>query len=219
MGRKMKTWLTVLISVVVTGGLIGGGTYYYLHQKEAKDKNALQAQIDDLNTKVADTEKSLADAQVALTAARTSVSATTSTTQGVSSTYTDKTLGFSFTLPVSYYAFRSENFEGGHSVSIKLGKKNSDGTLDDSQISLTYINVASTLAELEKSTTANNDVIKTSATKVDGQDGVKYELGGMAGGYKVISTKGNSYVTFDNYPSSGSTILDGIVSSFKFGNS
>jgi len=62
----MKTIWVAIISVVITAVLVGGGTYYYLNKKATTDKNALQAQIDDLNIKVTAAEQALSDAQAAL---------------------------------------------------------------------------------------------------------------------------------------------------------
>ena len=45
----MKTIWIVLISVLGTALIAGGGTYYFLNQKAEKDKEDLQVQISDLN--------------------------------------------------------------------------------------------------------------------------------------------------------------------------
>lgn len=47
----MKTFWTIFITVIVMAGL-GAGGYYYLNSKQTKEKNDLQAQIDDLNEKL-----------------------------------------------------------------------------------------------------------------------------------------------------------------------
>ncbi len=52
----MKPWRIILISTLVAGGLAGGGTYYFMNKRMARDKNALQLQIDDLNKKYNDTK-------------------------------------------------------------------------------------------------------------------------------------------------------------------
>ncbi|MCX6812187.1 MAG: hypothetical protein NTW79_01000 [Candidatus Berkelbacteria bacterium] len=49
----MKTWLKILITVILTTAIVGGGTYYYMSRKATRDKNNLQTQIDDLNKQVA----------------------------------------------------------------------------------------------------------------------------------------------------------------------
>ncbi|MCX6812801.1 MAG: hypothetical protein NTW79_04290 [Candidatus Berkelbacteria bacterium] len=45
----MKTFWIVLITVIITGGIVGGSMYYYLNSKSNKQKTDLQAQIDNLN--------------------------------------------------------------------------------------------------------------------------------------------------------------------------
>ena len=62
-GGRVKTIWIILISVVVFGGLIGGGTYYLVNTKVTKDKIDLQAQINNLNTRISNTEKSPTDTQ------------------------------------------------------------------------------------------------------------------------------------------------------------
>jgi hypothetical protein len=52
----MKSIWVILITVIATAGLVGGGTYYFLNKKATDDKNALQAQIDGLAKKVADAD-------------------------------------------------------------------------------------------------------------------------------------------------------------------
>jgi hypothetical protein len=52
----MKSFWTILITVLVTGGLVGGGTYYYLNKKATDDKKNLQSQIDKLNKKLTTTK-------------------------------------------------------------------------------------------------------------------------------------------------------------------
>ena len=65
MEEKMKTIWIVLISFVATAVIVGGGTYALANKKATTDKNKLQAQINDLNTKLTTATKSLATAQAA----------------------------------------------------------------------------------------------------------------------------------------------------------
>lgn len=67
----MKTIWVVLITLVATAVIVGGGSYYFLNKKATNDKNSLQSQIDDLNAKLATAEKSLADSQVSSVATTT----------------------------------------------------------------------------------------------------------------------------------------------------
>lgn len=65
----MKTWIKALFAVILISGVAGGGTYYFVNKKANTDKNNLQSQIDNLNTKLAATTTSLAAAQAAKTLA------------------------------------------------------------------------------------------------------------------------------------------------------
>jgi len=53
----MKPIWTILITVVATAAVVGGGTYYLINKSADKDKSDLQAQIDDLNAKVTSATK------------------------------------------------------------------------------------------------------------------------------------------------------------------
>ncbi|MCX6812607.1 MAG: hypothetical protein NTW79_03225 [Candidatus Berkelbacteria bacterium] len=89
----MKPVWIIVISVVITAGIIGGGTYYFLNKKTINDKDALQSQITDLN-------KKLTDAQ---TTASSTTSTTTPTTTDETASWTkykSDDLGISFKFPV-----------------------------------------------------------------------------------------------------------------------
>jgi hypothetical protein len=105
----MKAIWTILITVVATAAVVGGGTYYLINKSANKDKSDLQAQIDDLNVKVS---------SVAVTSGKTVTSGTTvnsgtTVSTGVAATtgttavnptagwktYTNATYGFSVEYP------------------------------------------------------------------------------------------------------------------------
>lgn len=80
----MKPFLAVVLTIVIMAGLAGGG-YYYLNKQQTKEKNDLQAQIDDLNAKlVAEKKASEAAAAVDTTSWKT---------------YSSTNYGFSFKYP------------------------------------------------------------------------------------------------------------------------
>lgn len=89
----MKTAWAVVISFVIIAVVVGGGTYYFVHEQGTKEKNFLQTQINDLSTKLATTEKSLADAQAAAT-----LKAETADWE----TYTNTAVGFALKYPTSW---------------------------------------------------------------------------------------------------------------------
>ncbi|MCX6812602.1 MAG: PsbP-related protein [Candidatus Berkelbacteria bacterium] len=102
----MKPVWMIVISVVITAGVIGGGTYYLVNSKATKDKDNLQSQITDLNKKVADAEQSLATAQSATATTTPTTTPTTSTATTTDptaewKTYTNATYKFSVKYPSS----------------------------------------------------------------------------------------------------------------------
>lgn len=103
----MKAIWIVVISVVATVVIAGGGTYYLVNAKATKDKDNLQSQITDLNKKID-------DSQVALVAAEATSAGTAATTTTVTpdptagwSTFSDATLGFSIKYPTTWTAEKS----------------------------------------------------------------------------------------------------------------
>lgn len=60
----MKNWIKVLLSVIITAGVVGYGTYYSLNKKATTDKNNLQAKIVGRDSQIAKLEKQLIDEQV-----------------------------------------------------------------------------------------------------------------------------------------------------------
>ncbi len=95
----MKRFWIILISFVLTAVIVGGGTYYLTNAKATKDKDALQTQINDLNTKVADAEKTLADAEIKAEFAKQYAGW---------QTFTSKDYGVSFQYPKSWPVARAE---------------------------------------------------------------------------------------------------------------
>lgn len=89
-----KIWV-VLITVLVTAGLIGGGGYYYLNKKFSDEKATLNKQISDLNDEI-DALKNPASSS--------STTDTTATADPTSDwkTYTNAKYGISFKYPKSW---------------------------------------------------------------------------------------------------------------------
>ncbi len=106
----MKIFWKYLILILVTAGIVGGLTYYFVNKKATADKNNLQSQINDLNTKYIAALKSLtaAKATTSTTTSSTTASSSTATTPATTSaapaaaswkSYTNADYGFSFTFP------------------------------------------------------------------------------------------------------------------------
>lgn len=94
----MNPMVKMILTVVVTGLVIGGGTYWYVNNKATTDKAALQSGIDGLNKTLADLEKPVS---------------TTTTPSTTSSTYKKVTRGgdFSFEVPNTWSVFISGDIE------------------------------------------------------------------------------------------------------------
>lgn len=141
----MKNWLLVLLTVIVTGGLVGGGTYYYLNQKSDKDTAALQAQIDTLNT-----EKEA----LATTAAATATTAETATT-APANTYTNTDYGFSFVYPEGWTTAENPYITASTGVVSSINYRNPADTLANKKIdcvqneAVSWANPAPTKAECQ----------------------------------------------------------------------
>ncbi|MFA7253331.1 MAG: PsbP-related protein [Patescibacteria group bacterium] len=106
----MKPIWLVVISVLVTGGLVGGGTYYLVNTRASSDKDAMKVQIDELSKKYDEVKAELAsdDSAVANKITSTSDSATqpqiTTSTDATSdlSTYNNDDLGITLKYPKNW---------------------------------------------------------------------------------------------------------------------
>lgn len=61
----MNTYLKIVLSVLLTAAIVGGGTYAILQKRANDDKATLQANIDTLNAQVTTLQKQVADAATA----------------------------------------------------------------------------------------------------------------------------------------------------------
>jgi len=102
----MKPWLKIVLTIVITGGVVGGITYYFVNKNATADKNNLQSQIDDLNKKLSDAKTALTTAQTVASSTSNSSISSTSTSVADSATtsttwknYSNTAYGFSMTFP------------------------------------------------------------------------------------------------------------------------
>lgn len=73
----MRTFWIVLITLIVTAGLVGGGGWWYMKNKAAKEKKDLQTQIDNLNKQINELKSSSSTSTSASTATSTAKDSTT----------------------------------------------------------------------------------------------------------------------------------------------
>lgn len=109
----MSTVWKIVIAVVVTLAVAGGGTYYYMNQKATSEKDELQSQIDDLN-------KQVEDLQTAATSAVDISSEATTDEIADWKTYANSTYGFSFKYPAELTVSDQLDQTGNWNVSKKL---------------------------------------------------------------------------------------------------
>ncbi|MDO8444388.1 MAG: hypothetical protein Q7S80_02705 [bacterium] len=107
----MSTWLKYALLIIITVGIVGGGTYYMLNKNATTDKKNLQTQIDDLNKKIT-------EANTVLTAAQTAGW----------KTYTDTTYNYSFKYPNTWTAGAQSN----NAKVIYFGTVGGDSTIPNS---------------------------------------------------------------------------------------
>lgn len=133
--------------------------------------------------------------------------------------YTNKELGFSFEIPKDLVVFVFESFEGGYFANVDLGKKLNDQVFSYNDLSVRASSdgvYVSTLADLKDKYAKDNFITKTTLIKIGGQNGYKFELGGIAEGFGAITTNGKVNIEIIEYPSSDSETMDEIISSFRF---
>jgi len=90
----MKLWVSILVTVLVTAGISGGGTYYFVNKKVTADKDSLQSQITELEKKLAEKE------------AATTVASETADWK----TYINSSYKFSFKYPSNFYTASPDGY-------------------------------------------------------------------------------------------------------------
>jgi hypothetical protein len=97
---NMNSMWKMVLTVLVTALVIGGGTYWYVNDKATTDKAALQTTIDGLNANVTALNKKVAD----LTPSTTTTPSTPTTTDPTADwkTYANSTYSYSFKYPTNW---------------------------------------------------------------------------------------------------------------------
>lgn len=103
-----KIWV-VVISVVVTAIIVGGGVYWYEKNKSDKDKATLNTQISDLNARIATLASQTADAVTAKTAADAQAAADAAAATAAANAwknYTNADYGFHLTFTDGWTGYK-----------------------------------------------------------------------------------------------------------------
>lgn len=207
MPTRMVIGIAVLVAVV-----FGGGTYAYVSNKVAKEKNDLNAQITELQSKSSNT--------VAAPTTTTPSSNSSSTESSAATTYSHPELKYSLTLPSGYIGVDKYDCEGTCNSDLTLAKKVANGYYSDSNVSLQYYKSSNTLdKEADDYRNANKgDILEESDVKINGVAAKKFKVGGMAGGYDYLALSNGYILKIRQYPSNADNqkVLDSIISTFQF---
>ena len=224
----MKSLWVILISVLVTGGLVGGGTYYFINLQSTKDKDALEAQVNGLNSKIADTEKLLADS---LATAETAAVATSATASW--KTYTSTNYGFSLKYPKDWTVSEPIN----NSIALRSATTNQwytenannsavDGIAND--ITITFYNTisdadinadksAKTIADLVNQTGSGRSGV--TQTIFSGGTAYEYTIAGMTSSYEIMAGNNDHVYTIGSNAETKTNLTEiqkQIIASFSF---
>lgn len=180
----MKSIWIVVITVIITGGIVGGGGYYYLNSKATKEKNDLQAQIDDLNAKIK-------AAQTALSTDSSISTSTTAATEETASwkTYTNSAFGFSIKYPSDYFSSEASSFTPNDGVFI-----NSSADAEGALVSVEAQSASGSLDVNVAGRTSDSSFSEATKTTLAGVAAYEGVSQGMFSSYGIIVMKGLNIV-------------------------
>lgn len=112
----MKTIWIVLLTVIISGGVIGGGTYYLVNAKETKDKDSLQAQIDNLSVTLSQKQTELTNLTNTTTSGSTNSTASSETASWKTFTSTKFSIKYPSTWTAKDYPSSGDNEAGLYST-------------------------------------------------------------------------------------------------------
>lgn len=226
----MRPIVKMILTVVVTALVIGGGTYWYVNNKATTDKTALQSTIDGLNANVTALNKKVTDlTPTAVTPSAPAPTTTTPTTASEptakSNTYTNTKLGFSFKYPTDWNVHVTSDETTGNSFVADITP--ADGkllyTIGFSHTILNYDNkdINTQFTYLKSSAYSGNTDFKV----LTSQSGITYsgvDKGGSKQNQALFAT-GKYIIGFSYYAvngnqttdyAAGKTIFDEVISTF-----
>lgn len=207
----MKPIWIVVITVIVTAAVIGGGGYYYLNGKNVKEKNDLQAQIDDLNAKISTAQTALSAATA--TTGTTSIGSSTTTTDPTAGwkTYSNPTYGFTFKYPADWS--QDQVTSSGPALLVFAGPGASKNMERGGPYGIVNVSIYKTLADINTAHKVSSANISDLMTKLSaGSDPyltsvIKASVGNKNGWYAKAGP--NTYGGGDYYyVQSGNTVFE-----------
>jgi hypothetical protein len=190
----MKPIWVVLITVLATAVLVGGGTYYFLNQKLEKDKTSLQKQIDDLKevTVTADT----ADAAIVDTTSAPVVDVTADWKN-----FTDNTHSLSFKYPATWGMKSSQDAKKNEEEMVYVDQSitvlSNGKTEENSNIGLTYTYITN-ISDYDKNIVAHNkdidELLSVYNNKEVGANTAKENIWLPSSNAAIIATSSPEYI-------------------------
>ena len=220
----MKSWLKVLLTILITGGIVGGVTYYIVNKNATTDKKNLQSQIDDLSKKLAATSAAITTAASTTTTNTSTSTATTDPTVGWK-TYTDSSDNYTIKYPTTWTVDLQNKDSNNKAIPsfLPLGMSNSPHSkFVEIQVSQTLLPSASRVGTDAYAAT-NGNVVTSQSTVVVGGISTTKLVTNLDNGYDtfVYLDKGTkTYVfSFGNITSSDTSYIeafDNMLSTFQF---
>lgn len=235
MEERVKSIWTILLTVLIAGAVVGGGTYYYLNNKATKDKDALNSQITALETEKANLEKQLADLNDETTASEDSETATSASSTATNSNsitanwqnYENTKYGYSLKYPSGWFVYGYSAGDETTTASLSIALNNaqdrshvvlvSTGNNADMEATLAQDSTKINFQKTDITFLGINATEYTWTTALDGQNlndsktiklvkgGKTYYLSGITRDYEKIGGK-------------DSGIFNEILSTFLFAN-
>lgn len=187
----MKTFWVVIISVILTAGVVGGGVWYFLDQQATQDKNNLNTQISDLQTSLT---------KLKTTATSTTTIPTTTDATASWKTYTSDAFKYSIKYPSNWFVTADGNLLSVNSPENQAIRDQTNAYNEGYAPTILIQYFASVSDYVNqgtpqvKSTKMLLEFIQGEANKntlneitLGGQKAYEYEAGGFAGNYYYIA--------------------------------
>ncbi len=228
----MNSMGKMILTVLVTTLVIGGGTYYFVNNKAITDKTALQTQVSTLTTEKATKDKATEDLQSQIADLKKSTAATANIVKYSLANYsTPKTnLNLQFELPDGYGAAMDQEGEGALVVTYNVGKFVSQNGKNVIQVTTsvpTHVKIipsfdskVTTLADWQKKDTGfdllPSDAKKMTDVTIAGITATRYDVGGFGEYHLIQFVKDKSFYEIRNEVGLDEDVISKIIATFTF---